>query len=136
MEYLSIPTRCKELRGADATGNGWWGAKRGSRKHEGCDYVCQEGDEIFACANGVIRNGQVYSTSSEMTLIEIKNSIYKVKQMYVDSIVENGETVEKGQLIGYSQSVSAFHNNPDMKNHCHITVWKNGLKTDPEPILI
>ena len=136
MEYLSIPTRCKELRGEDKTGNGWWGAKRGSRKHEGCDYVDCRGAEIIACTNGRVRNGQVYSTSSEMTLIEITNDIYRVKQMYVDSIVENGEIVEKGQLIGYLQDVASFHNNPDMKTHCHVTVWKNGLKTDPEPILI
>jgi len=138
-DYLASPTWFIELRANDVTGNGWFGASRGSRDHEGVDYVTTPGEEIFACIKGIVRIGNVYQGATKMKLIEIKNKFevhhYRVKQMYVNPIIKNGEYVEKNQLIGYAQDISAYHGDKRMKNHCHISVWKNGLLTDPEPII-
>lgn len=138
--YLHSPTKCTILRDEDPTGNGWFGAKRGDRPHRGTDYVVTEGEEILACCSGTIRIGNVYSYSSEMKLVEIKGKIsvhkVKVKQMYVEPLFKSGDYVRKGQVIGYAQDVSKFHNSSKMKPHVHISVWKNGLLTDPEPIII
>lgn len=140
MAPLASPTRVKILRNKDKTGNGWYGAKRGARKHEGTDYVTFPGEEIFACMDGKVRIGNVYKHSTEMKLVEItskqKNHSYKVKQMYVLPSVKNGAMVEKNQLIGVAQDIAKFHKSSKMKNHCHVSVWKNGLLTDPEPIII
>ena len=138
--YLSSPTKCTILRDADQTGNGWFGAKRGNRLHEGVDYVVTPGEPIYACCAGIVRIGNVYSYSTKMKLVEIKGEIsvhkVKVKQMYVLPNVKDGDMVEKGQFIGYAQDVAKFHNSNTMKPHVHISVWKNGLLTDPEPIII
>lgn len=136
MKYLKSPTECTVLRDEDLTGNGWYGAKRGKRKHEGVDYVVTPGEDIFAITSGTIRIGNVYRGSKQMKLIEITGPEYRVKQMYVNPTVKNGDTVEAGQKIGTAQDVSKYHNSENMKPHVHISVWKNGLLTDPEPIII
>lgn len=136
---LHSPTRFITLRGADETGNGWYGASRGARKHEGTDYVVYPGEEIFACVSGVVRVGNVYRNSTKMKLIEITGEVgvhrIKVKQMYVSPEVKTGDFVMANEFIGYAQDVAAFHGDEDMKPHVHVSVWKNGLLTDPEPII-
>ncbi|WP_281980461.1 M23 family metallopeptidase [Tenacibaculum mesophilum] len=123
-------------RGRDATGNGWYGARRGNRKHEGVDFVGVPGQKVFACVDGRVRIGNVYAYSTKMKLVEIKNSIYKVKQMYVQPTVKNGQMVKAGDVIGTLQDVATFHGSNKMKPHCHVGVWKHGLLTDPEPLII
>ena len=71
-----------------------------------------------------------------MKLVEIKNNTYRVQQMYVLPTVKTGDIVKKGQIIGTAQDVSKFHGSNKMKPHVHVSVWKNGLLTDPEPIII
>jgi hypothetical protein len=136
---FASPTRFIKLRDEDTTGNGWYGASRGSRKHKGTDYVTFPGEEIFACMSGRIRVGNVYKGSTKMKLIEIVNKFgshrYRLQQMYVKSIFKTGDVVKINQLIGHSQNVAKYHNSNKMKNHCHVSVWKNGLLTDPEPII-
>ena len=46
MSYLDSPTKCIVLRDRDDTGNGWYGAKRGTKKHKGTDYVVTPGENI------------------------------------------------------------------------------------------
>lgn len=41
-----------ELRGNDPTGAGWYGAKRGSRKHKGLDLVAKPGTPVMSPING------------------------------------------------------------------------------------
>ncbi len=138
--YLHSPTKCTQLRGNDPTGNGWFGAKRGKKLHRGVDYLTIPGENIFAVASGRIRVGNVYENSTEMKLVEIKGKQdvhnVKAKQMYVLPYVKTGDYVKKGQIIGVAQDIANFHNSEEMENHMHLTVWKNGLLTDPEPIVI
>lgn len=133
---MKAPCKPIILRGKDTTGNGWYGAKRGYRKHKGVDFVGVPGDNIYACESGRVRVGNVYSGSTKMKLVEIKNKIYKVQQMYVQPIVNTGDYVEVGQIIGTLQDVAKYHDSNKMKPHCHVSVWKYGLLTDPEPLII
>lgn len=137
--YLNSPTKCTILRNEDATGNGWFGAKRGNRLHEGADYIVVPNEDVFACCSGVVRIGNVYRGSTRMKLIEISGNIgvhsVRVKQMYILPCVKTGEKVKKGQKIGVAQDVAAYHGSNKMKAHVHVSVWKNGLLTDPEPII-
>lgn len=135
-QTICRPLKKLKLRGKDPTGNGWYGASRGSREHKGVDYLGNPGDEVFACASGKIRIGRVYSnpSKSEFTLVEIKNKTYTIKQMYVKPIVKNGDIVKCGQTIGILQAIGDFYGD-GMPNHCHVGIWKNGLLTDPEPII-
>lgn len=136
---LQSPTRFFELRKQDATGNGWYGAKRGNRLHQGVDVITLPDEEIFACMSGkVTKLGYPYKSSTKMRYIEIQakvgNHHYKVWQMYVGPEVKVGDIVEANQFIGKAQNVAGYHNSNTMKNHVHIQLWKNGLLTDPEPL--
>ena len=131
---MITPTKTGILRGKDPTGNGWYGAKRGLRKHRGVDYICKVGDPIHACISGKIRIGNVYISTNKFKLIEITGFEYRVKQMYILPIIKNNSYIKKGDLIGYSQNISYYHGGK-MKNHVHVSLWKNGLLTDPEPVL-
>lgn len=133
---MKAPAHPIFLRNKDTTGNGWYGASRGYRKHEGVDFVVKEGQNIYACDSGRIRIGNVYKGSTKMKLVEIKNPTYKVKQMYVQPILKTGQYVKAGDLIGKAQNVAKYHGSNRMKPHVHISVWKNGLLTDPEPLII
>lgn len=136
---LASPTWFKELRNEDPTGNGWYGASRGAREHKGVDFNTVPGEEIFACISGIVRISNVYQNSTKMKLVEITGEIgrhhFRVQQMYVQPKVKTGDIIERNQLIGFAQDVSKYHGSNKMKNHCHVSVWKNGLLTDPEPII-
>jgi len=135
---LKSPTKLIRLRGRDKFGNGWYGASRGVRKHEGLDFCCVPDEEIFSPISGKAKVGYVYVGSKNIKLIEIigyiKEHKYKVKIMYVQPDIQTGDYVEKNQLIGKAQNISKYHNEPSMKNHVHVSVWKNDLLTDPEPL--
>lgn len=128
------------LRGEDSTGNGWYGASRGSRKHKGVDYIGEVGDPVYACISGKVRIGNVYDIKkypkrSHFKLIELKGDVYRTKEMYVKPVVKTGEYAFEGDIIGYLQGIGEYYGN-GMPNHCHVSVWKNGLLTDPEPIIL
>ncbi|NIJ45055.1 murein DD-endopeptidase MepM/ murein hydrolase activator NlpD [Wenyingzhuangia heitensis] len=133
---MKSPTNKIVLRGNDPTGYGYYGASRsnGTRKHEGTDYCATPGENIYACISGKVRVGVVYSNSTKMKLVEITGADYRVKQMYVQPNVKTGDFVKEGDCIGTSQDISAYWGG-NMLNHVHISVWKHGLLTDPEPII-
>ena len=133
---MRAPTEVIVLRGEDPTGNGWFGASRsGGRKHQGTDYCAKPGEKIFACESGKVRIGYPYRTSKKMKLVEITNDKYQIKQMYVAPIVNNGQMVTEGEIIGYAQDVANYHNSPKMKNHVHIEIRKNGVLINPETVI-
>lgn len=140
---ITSPTEIIILRGKDPTGHGHFGAKRGERIHNGTDYVAQPNENIYACISGIVRIGNVYKSTKKgkpkMKLVEIKNSQDKVKQMYVSCLLETGDKIAEGDLIGFSQDISDYHhkeNQPKMINHCHVSVWRNGKLIDPETVIV
>lgn len=141
---LQSPTRFLELRNLDPTGNGWYGASRGSREHLGLDVVTFPGEEIFACMGGkVSKLGWMYhGYTAGMRYIEITNKVgnheYRLRQCYVAPKIKKGVIIEANQFIGVAENVSDYHfskgDKHRMKNHIHLQLWKNGLITDPEPL--
>ena len=141
---LSSPTWQLIFRGSDPTGNGWFGASRGTRTHKGVDIVVAPGEEIFAMISGkVTKLGYVYSNPKEakptMRFVEIESKIegdhYRLWQMYVSPTVEKGDQVEQNQIIGKAQDIADYHNSDKMKNHVHVQLWRNGVLIDPEPMI-
>ena len=125
------------LRGNDPTGHGYYGAKRGLRKHKGLDVVTSPGDAVFSMIDGqCTKIGYAYNETTLFRYVEIQNQEYRVRLMYVKPInVSVGSRVFLGQKIGEAQDIAKYWSSR-MKNHIHIEVFKNGLLTDPEPLLV
>ena len=125
-----------ELRGNDPTGHGYYGAKRGNRKHKGLDLVTVPNEDVCSPIDGVITKlGYPYANNLEFRYVEITNDIYRIRVMYckpIDVFVD--QRIFKGNKIGEAQDIAGYWN-PKMKNHIHLEVYKNGLLTDAEPLL-
>lgn len=132
------PTENPFGRGKDPTGHGYYGAKRGDRKHEGFDLVSDPNDPIFSPIIGAISKiGYPYKDNFEFRYIEIKNKEYRVRLTYVkpNETLKVGNVVMEGDKIGTAQDIASHWGN-GMRNHIHTQVWKHGLLTDPEPLFM
>lgn len=125
------------LRGDDPTGHGNYGAKRGTRKHKGLDLVTKPDEDVFAPISGQITKlGYPYSGNLEFRYVEITNDVYRVRIMYCKPInLYKNQRVFEGQKIGEAQDIAGYWN-PRMKNHIHLEVYKHGLLTDAEPLIV
>ncbi len=126
-----------ELRGNDPTGHGYYGAKRGNRKHKGLDLVAKPLTPVYSPISGVITKiGYPYSGNLHFRYIEITNDTYRVRIMYCQpKNISLRRRIFEGDKIGEVQDI-AGHWDSRMKNHIHFEVYKHGLLTDPEPLII
>lgn len=134
------PVKILELRGNDPTGHGYYGAKRGTRKHKGVDVLSTPGEPCLAPFAGVItKYGYVYKNPKagkpKMRYVEITGPVYRTWLMYSTLTARVGDRIFEGEVYGKAQDVSGYWGG-SMRNHIHMQVWKNGLLTDPEPLII
>lgn len=131
-------------RGADPTGHGDYGKSRGSRKHKGFDIVSIPGEDVYTPISGFISKiGYCYSFELSFRYIEITNDEYRWRLMYTlpKKGLFVGQRVVEGDVVSTAQDIAAYWNKgkknwqAKMINHVHTQVWKNGLLTDPEPLL-
>ena len=62
----------------DIEGSGEYGARRGSRKHAGIDYVCKDGQNIFAPFDMKI---DIFEELRGYELITLEECIYELKKL-------------------------------------------------------
>ncbi len=135
---MKAPVEELILRGDDPTGHGYYGAKRGNRKHKGVDLVTKAGESIKAPISGVITKiGYPYANALQFRYVDIQSDIYRFRIMYCQPIdgIYVGIRVFEGQEIAKAQDIAGYWN-PKMLNHIHIELYKHGLLTDPEPLLL
>jgi len=131
------PTLNTVLRGNDPTGHGYYGAKRGTRKHKGLDILTKPGEKLSVPFSGVITKiGQVYKETTKFKYVEITNDVYRTRLMYSKPIssISINKRVFKGEIYGIAQDIAGYWGG-GMKNHVHMELWKHGLLTDPEPLI-
>lgn len=136
---MKSPVKFLEFRGDDPTGHGYYGAKRGTRKHKGVDVLSTAGEPTMAPFAGVItKYGWVYKNhkagKEKMRYVEITGPVYRTWLMYSTLAKKIGDRIFEGEVYGVAQDVSEYWGG-SMRNHIHIQVWKHGLLTDPEPLL-
>ncbi len=138
------------LRISDCHGEGHWQAPRGSRKHKGIDLCAYPGTKIRAIRSGkATKIGFPYSQDIDNTLppdelykavqksrmryvqITVDDSLYRY--FYLNPLVEVGDTVEKGQVIGEVQDLMSIYKG--MLNHVHFEVKYHGKHINPMPFL-
>jgi len=126
------PTASGIIRGCDASGCGTFGASRGSRTHQGEDYVAEWNESIFSPISGkVTRFPFPYGDDLRYTGIKIKNDDYTVKIFYMKASVPAGTNVIAGQIIGTAQNIAAKYSSP-MTNHIHVEI-RNSAGTLVKP---
>lgn len=122
----------------DAAGNGHFGAKRGSRKHQGVDLLVQKGDNVLAPEDGLLKRA-AYPYVGDMTYSGfefIGDSGKKYKVFYLEPKWDLiGERVNDGDIIGTAQAISERYPQSSMKDHIHIEIRENNLLLNPEEIL-
>ena len=151
--YIDICPPC------DATVSNSFNAGKAERSHSGIDYVLEEGDPVYAAADGEIsaitrddsnglmltlKHADGYETryahlSNVYIYTEISFEGPNVKVNKVGSIstdadhsdltVTGGGKVYKGQLIGFAGSTGGATG-----PHLHFEVRKNGNPIDPSPL--
>lgn len=123
----------------DAAGQGHFGARRGSRTHQGLDLLATPGEPVMAPVTGTfIRSGRPYANDSRYRLAVIHGQGQEWKLMYVEPLatLKPGDRVKAGQVIGTAQDIAAKYG-PPMLNHVHVelrTIVGAELQ-DPAPVL-
>lgn len=128
---LQVSSLCK-VRGSDCHGSGLYRAKRGRRKHNGTDLVCDGGTLIRACNSGTVTraDGGIYADPAkrEWRYIEITDYLgNRVRYFYVVpahlpdcQTVEIGLRIERGDIIGVCQGIESLYEG--ITPHLHFEV--------------
>lgn len=143
--FLKTQTR----RNWDRGGGGFYGAPRSGSGHKGVDILCGKGDCVLMPFDGFVkRKGYPYRGDKKYQLVEVIGERYeddgllhnyRIKIMYVSPFSGRGRHA-KGEHIAETQTISKRYphltkgKNP-MQDHVHIEVYKNGMLTDPEPLI-
>ncbi len=124
----------QQSRIKDAWGSGQFGAQRdkGERTHKGLDIVAKVDDNVYAPFDGdIVREAVPYKDDNSYRGIVIKGSGdwigYEMKIFYVEGLLSGGVT--KGQTIGKAQNLNIRY--PNITNHIHVEVRRNGQLIDP-----
>lgn len=134
---FASPTARNIMRGVDNWGSGAFGASRGSRKHEGIDYVAAPGETIYSPITGVIeRPAYPYEDDLTYTGAVISNAKHEVKIFYIALTVPVGTFVKAGDIIAKAQNIAEKYGS-DMMNHIHLEIRekKSGKILNPKKIL-
>jgi len=113
----------------DIQGLGHFGAPRGSRKHQGIDFVAVPGMVVKAPISGNVRSLQVYNGDPTWKGVSITSGDLEVKMFYVAPFANLPKSITRGTLIGSMQNRAAT--STGMINHIHVEVWLKGKLQDP-----
>lgn len=135
---MDICTR-PPVRSPDIHGQGHFQAPRGHRLHNGVDFAVYAGSAILApCCAIVHKIGWPYSPEDPIkgnlrfVALEVVGG-YMLRFLYVKPIVAAGSFIERGQVIGYSQTLQAAY--PNITEHVHFDVKIGGVYIDPVKFL-
>jgi len=107
----------------DVGGDGHHGAPRGSRLHDGIDFMCEPGQRIYAPISGdIIRPSSPYADDSRYGGLVIANDRITIKLWYFNPSVRVGVYVGAGEVIGIAQDIGLKYY--DVTPHVHLRVTK------------
>ena len=80
---------------------------KGKRKHAGCDLYAPAGTEVRAMADGIVRNVYYFYSNTDAIEITHKNHIIRYGEVKIGkALVKKGDSVKKGDIIGYVGNLS------------------------------
>jgi murein DD-endopeptidase MepM/ murein hydrolase activator NlpD len=128
-----IPTELKK-RTSDKWGEGYFGAPRGDRTHNGIDYECPPECQILSPVDGKItKHGYPYGDDLTFRYVQITTKDgYDHRLFYVEPILPIGRIVKKDTVIGFAQDLNERY--PDITPHIHYEVKHEGNYLNPEKL--
>ncbi len=124
-----------EVRKQDSQGAGHYGAPRGSRKHNGVDFVCVAEAYVKSFTDGVVTKlGYPYNPNNakkgHLRYVEVTTDGHKYRYFYISPLVSVGDEVQVGQPLGVSQDLTSIYKG--MTQHFHFEIKDpNGKFIDP-----
>lgn len=117
-------TISRPIRLRDSWGAGYYGASRGSRTHNGVDFVYKAGETVTSLAAGqVTKVGYPYGDDLSYRYVEITDrNGFRCRHFYVSPDVDVGLGVSVGTGIGRIQDTGKRY--PDITCHLHFEVFK------------
>lgn len=100
---------------------------RSGRTHTGTDIKMAKGDTIYASFGGIVSRASYYYGYGNMVVLEHANDVETYYAHLSGFIVENGDTVKRGQPIGLAGSTGR-----STTNHLHFEIRENDKPYDPE----
>jgi murein DD-endopeptidase MepM/ murein hydrolase activator NlpD len=129
-----------KLRQPDKFGSGFFGASRGDRSHNGIDLEAIIGTQIESPLKGVVTKlGWPYAQPerSHIRYVEVTDPSkeYRFRFFYTQPVVEVGDEIEIGDVLGVSQLLSTMY--PGITEHIHFEI-KNSKDEyiDPTPVYL
>lgn len=121
-------------RKCDKFGCGHYGASRGTRKHTGVDIIADKEETVFSPMTGKITKvGYCYADDLSFRYVEITNSKYTMRVLYIDPLVSVGDWVKDGEYIGEVQTLNKRYKG--ITDHIHVEIKANGVFIDPTNLL-
>ncbi len=106
----------------DSEGLGHYHAPRGTRLHEGMDFLCRLGQEIVAPISGrITRRSYPYSDLSYSGCVIVGDDITVKMWYFMPDKDLIGEKVKQGDFIGVAQDISVRYSSK-MKPHIHLQI--------------
>jgi murein DD-endopeptidase MepM/ murein hydrolase activator NlpD len=132
-QTVSVPSRMP-LAGAVLTSN--FGMRNhpvlgGSRKHNGIDLAAPTGTPVYATGDGIVSRADWFSSYGLYISIEHGASLQTRYAHLSRLAVAEGDTVRKGDLIGYVGSTGR-----STGPHLHYEVRVDGLAVNPIPYMM
>lgn len=136
MLYALTPLQL-HVRESDAFGRGHFGAPRGSRLHNGIDYVCKAGRRVLSPVVGrVTKLGHPYADDLSYRYVEVTTiDGLRHRLFYCLPSVSVGDYVSRGDPVGTAQDIAKRYDTNDKKmvNHIHYEVMRDdGSFVDPD----
>jgi len=130
------------IRGTDAYGSGQYGASRGTRSHDGADYISTPGLQVKAPLSGKVTNiSKPYSSGIDAMVlsgVEIVASDGTTCWIWYIQLSVNlvGTVVKAGvSVIGTAKTLKNRYKN-GITDHVHVRIHtRQGAKVDPTTLI-
>lgn len=102
------------------------------RIHTGADYAAEVGEDVTACANGLVKETYTDNMLGNVVAIEHGNYIFYYCGLGENFEVSEGDIVSAGQKIG---TVTAVPFEAAEESHIHLEVKCDGAYSDPSEVI-
>ena len=126
------PRYVANRRTFDEWGGGGYGDPRGSRVHNGIDFLVGHNSIICSMSSGTVSKIGMCYRGDEFRYVEVIDSQGNhIRHFYIKPTVDVGQKIAIGHPIGYAQNLSKRYraddnHTKDMPNHIHFEIVQAG----------